>query len=274
MRSYIKDTKARQTISTSASKVEVSASYINDRKVPQILSISASRVEEWSSHSWKWLSRLRVAILKRVKIKKRHSCRTMRIEQREAISALLKVMLSHLDLKTMQVGVYNPETDVFAHLSLNYLAHKANLSIRRTQRAMSWLYDSGYIIGFRQSSYDLETDEYIHKPSIRKISNSLLSDLGITDFAFQRARSKSRKNFQKIVIKSFTDTVVTPAITTINTVKDMISSIITNKSPSKNLINPDPSSTYTEKIKKLMTIMPNLSFSEAERMLPSPNSYK
>ena len=250
-------------------------SFINNRKVPQILSIAANRVEEWSIHSWKWLSRLRIAVLKHFKIEKRLSTRTMRVDQREAITALVKVMLSHLDLKTMHVGVYNPETDVFAHLSLDYLAHKAGLALRRAQRAMAWLYDAGYVIGYRQSSYDLETEEYHHKPSIRRISNLLLEDLGITDLAFQRARSKSRKNHKKILIKSLTKEAVS-SITpnTISTIKDMFSSIIKNISPSDNQINSRPSNTYTEKIKKLMSIMPDLSFSEAKRMLPCSSTYK
>lgn len=275
MRSYLKHTKARQPKPIPTNRAEVSASYIYDRKVPQILSLAANRVEEWASHSWKWLSRLRIAILKRIKIKKRDSSRTMRVEQREAISALLKVILSHLDLKTMQVGVYNPETDVFSHLSINYLAYKANLSIRRAQRAMSWLYDSGYIIAYRQSSFDIETEEYIHKPSIRRVSNNLLSDLGITELALQRAKNKSRKNFQQTFIKSMTDKIVTPQIAnTIHTVKAMISGIMSNTSSFKSPVNLDPSATYTEKINKLMTMIPNLSLSEAERMLPSRHSFK
>ena len=250
-------------------------SFINNRKVPQILSIAAKRVEEWSIHSWKWLSRLRIAVLKHFKVEKRLSTRTMRVDQREAITALVKVMLSHLDLKTMHVGVYNPETDVFAHLSLDYLAHKAGLALRRAQRAMAWLYDSGYVIAYRQSSYDLETEEYHHKPSIRRISNCLLEDLGITELAFQRARNKSRKNNKKILITSLVKKVVHPSNPNkINTIKDMFSSIIKNIVPSEIQINARPSNAYTEKIKKLMTIMPELSFSEAKRMLPCPNTYK
>lgn len=250
-------------------------SYIDDRKVPQILALSASRVGEWSSHSWKWLTRMRIAILRRVQIEKRLSCRTMRVDQRKAIAALLKVMLSHLDLKTMQVGIYNPETNVFTHLSLNYFAHKAGLSLRRTQRAMAWLYDAGYVIGFRQSSFDTETNEYHHKPSIRRVSNSLLQDLGITSLAIQRARNKSKKNFQKTLLKTLkADTQQSNNSNTVKAVKSMISGIVSRVMPSDVSNNSPPCKAYTEKIKKLMTLMPNLSYEEAKKMLPAPYTYK
>lgn len=233
------------------------------RKVPQILSLAASRIDQWGAHSWKWLTKLRLAILIRVSLGKRLSTRTMRKEQREAITALLKVMLSYLDLKTMQIGIYNPETGIFVHLSLDYLAHKAGLNIWTAQRAMAWLYDSGYIIGFRQSSYDLETDEYIHKPSIRKISNSLLSDLGITDFALTRARTKSKKS----AVKEGVGRVITKAVDKIKNASSDLFKKMSGVPAKKTGI---PQSEHTEKLKKLMTALPHISLSEAQAMLPRP----
>ena len=248
--------------------------HIDQRKVPQILALAANRVGEWYSHSWKWLSRLRVAVLMRVNLEKRLSTRTMRIDQREAILALLKVVLSHLDLKTMQIGIYNPETDVFTHLSLDYLAHKAGLSLRRTQRAMAWLYDAGYIIGYRQSHYDAESDEFFYKPSIRKVAFTLLQDLGITELAYQRARSKSRKHLEKFLSKFYKDKKEeSRAGGSFEATRNIVSNIA-------NMLTPKPSQAleastkiYTEKIKRLMDLMPNLSFEEAKRMLPNPSTY-
>lgn len=250
-------------------------SYIDNRKVPQILSLAAKRVGEWSLHSWKWLTRLRTAVLMRVNLEKRLSTRTMRTDQREAIFSLLKVILSHLDLKTMQIGVYNPETGVFAHLSLDYLAHKAGLPLRRAQRAMAWLYDAGYVIGYRQSSFDLETNEYTHKPSVRKVSFHLLKDLGITELAFQRARRKSRKNLDKCLSKFYPSTKVGEGIfTTTQNIISSITDMLKPKAPHSNRPTTNSINIYTEKIKKLTELMPNLSIEEAQRMLPKPNACK
>lgn len=248
-------------------------SYIGNRKVPQILSLAASRVGEWSLHSWKWLSKMRSAVLKRIQIEKRLSSRTMRVDQREAIYSLLKVLLSHLDLKTMQVGIYNPEMNIFTHLSLNYLAHKAGLSLRRAQRAMAWLYEAGYVIGYRQSSFDLETNEYLHKPSVRCVTAFLLQDLGITSLALNRARQKSRKGL-KLPLTNSSDKKESPVKPVLDTVKNMISSVF-NKPPTKNKTRSAISiKEYTEKIEHLMLRMPEISFDEAKRMLPLPNAYK
>lgn len=248
--------------------------YIDQKKVPQILALSASRVGEWSSHSWKWLLRMRIAVLKRIKLDKRLSSRTMRIDQRKAIAALLKVLLSHLDLKTMQVGIYNPETDVFIHLSLNYFAHKAGLSLRRTQRAMAWLYDAGYIIGYRQSSYDIETEEFYYKPSIRRVSDTLLQDLGITNLALQRARNKSRKNLEKFLSKFYRNkNEEQKEQNNIDATNNVISNVLNMFTVKQQRSSDHSVKIFTEKIKKLMDLMPNLTLEEAKRMLPSPNAY-
>jgi len=251
-------------------------SYIGKRKVPQILALSADRAEQWTSHSWKWLSRMRIAVLRRISAEKRLSSRTMRIEQRKSILALLKVMLSHLDLNTMQVGVYNPETDVFTHLSLEYFAHKANLSLRRTQRAMAWLYEAGYVVGYRQSSFDIDTNEYQHKPSVRKITIALLQDLGITSIAIQRARDRSRKHLKKSLIKSYQKkTLQQKDQGSINTVKSITSNIASTLIPTGKISTlSGKRASYTEKIQKLMSLIPNVSLQEAQSMLPIPSTYK
>lgn len=239
--------------------------YIGLRKVPQILALAASRVEQWSEHSYKWLIKLRVAILERVASGKRLSTRTMRKDQRDAITALLRVMLSYLDLKTMQIGVYHPQTGVFAHLTLEYLANKAELSLSQAQRAMAWLYEGGYVVGFRQSSFDLDTGELIYKPSIRRISNHLLTDLGITELAFSKARTKSKKS----AIKEAAISVVKNTRTKIKNAFSNVIKKIPMDAPKKIGMALEE---YAEKLAKLMEAIPDKSLEEVQRMLPRPTS--
>lgn len=236
--------------------------FINDRKVPQILSLASKRVDEWSKSSWKWLTRFRIAILARVALGKRLSSRTMREDQREAIEALLKVILSHLDLSTMQVGVFNPETGVFVHLTLEYLAHKAALSYSKAQRAMAWLYEAGYVMGLRQSSFDAENNKFIHQPSIRRASNHLLLDLGITDLALGKARAKCKKT--KIVS---TGHMVHKAVAQ---VKKVFSSVFKSTTPATPKKTGIPMAEYLEKVSKL--VESGFSIEEARQILPKPSS--
>jgi len=237
---------------------------IGPRKVPQILALAASRVEQWSEHSWKWLSKLRDAIHERVFNGKRISTRTMRKEQRESITALLRVLLSYLDLGTMQIGIFNPKTGVFVHLTLAYLARQANLSFSQAQRAMAWLYDSGYVIGYRQSSFDMDTNEFFYKPSIRKISNHLLTDLGITDLALSRARARSKKTIRQTIGKAVTD--VVKAAKEIKKACSTAFKSINSTQSKKTMSLTD----YAEKLNKIMDLIPGISIDDAKKMLPNP----
>lgn len=248
-------------------KKDVPPSVIGVRKVPQILSLAANRVEQWGEHSWKWLRRIRFALLERFANGRRLSSRTMRKDQRGAIVALTRVLLSHLDLKTMQVGVYNPETGVFVHLTLEYLAHKAGLTYSQAQRAMAWMYESGYVMGFRQSSFDMNTNEYVNKPSIRRISNHLLTDLGITDLAFNKARAQSSKSSMKQRVGRF----VTKAATQVKGACSAIFKSVPTSSP-KSKANTMSMAEYVEKIRYIMEHIPGTSFEEAQGMLPKPSS--
>lgn len=234
-------------------------SHIGSRNVPQILALAASRVEQWSEHSWKWLVKLRTAILGRVANGKRLSTKTMRKDQRVAIMKLLNVILSHLDLKTMQVGIYNPETGVFVHLTLAYLAHKAGLSYSQAQRAMAWLYEGGYIVGFRQSSFDEMTGEFVHKPSIRRVSNHLLSDLGITELAFTRARTSAKKSALNQTVTKSLDKVKSAACGVVKKATNIFVKKVGM-----------PLDEYAEKLNKI--IAHGIPLDEAKRMLPRPAS--
>lgn len=247
-------------------------SQIVNKKAPQILSLSESRVGEWVESSWKWLSRLRSAVLLRFQEQNRESSRVMRFEQREAIGKVLKVIFHYLDLNTMCVGIYHRETDVFVHLSLDFIAKKSGLHIRRAQRAMSWLYESGYIVGYRQSFYDTDTEEYYHKPSIRRVNSKLLFDLGITEFALQRARARSKKRFQDVLLKSLSSKkqFQSKPIIDVSNVQSLIKGVTEAFTLPKSRKPLQPSSNYNEKLKKLMGLMPDITLHEAQRMLPSP----
>lgn len=224
------------------------------------------RAEEWTQHSWKWLYSLRRALVKRVAAQSRQSTRGMRVEQRRAISQLLAVIISHLDLKTMQLGYYHPETGTFIHLGIEYLARKAQLSPRRVQRALRWLHEAGYISAFRQSIYDDLTDTYLHKPSVRKIHNKLLMELGITADALNKARFRSTQRFQQNGLKRELKNQARTSHASHERFKNNLFTFIKNSSTEPR--NNQLIVTYHEKLQKLMDHFPELSLEEAKGMLP------
>lgn len=241
-----------------------------DQNLPQILSLSVKRVGDWSTHSWRWLGKIRKALLNRVVAEKRKSTRTLRIDQRIAIEKLLRTILSHIDLKTMCIGYYDKDSGTFIHLGIEYLANKAELNLRRAQRALQWLYESGYIIGHRRSAIDENTGEYVHKTSIRKASLFLFIDLGITETALIRARNRSQKRVERTVLNVFQKSSSTnkPAI---KKVLSEVSNLFTQVKPIPQQSMPK---TYLEKLKKLKILFPDKSTNELKSMLPSPHSYK
>lgn len=248
-------------------------SYIDNRKVPQILALANRRAEEWSNSSWKWLTRLRSALLQKVSTQHRRSCRTLRSEQRQAIYCLLKVVLSYLDLTTLCVGVRHQESQVFTHLSLAFFAKKSGLHIRRVQRAMQWLCNAGYIIPYRRSFYDIETEQYYHQPSIRRINPILFKDLGISPAALRRAREHAshylRKLFSRSALSCFS-----------SVVSENKRPFFDKKSyylPLKGKENPKADTLptlYLQKIQQLIAAFPSLTFFEAQRLLPPAHTYK
>lgn len=250
-------------------------SYIENKKVPQILGLASKRAEEWNKHSWKWLRRLRGALLNKVSNRRRTTCRTLRSEQREAISKLLHVIFSFLDLNTMCVGVLHKESEVFAHLSLAYLAKKSGLNIRRVQRAMQWLCEAGYIVPYRRSFYDVEKEQYYHQPSIRRVNPTLFTDLGITLGALQRARIRAKQYLEKIFSPLAMARVLPTFSQQINALKCKKKYFNSMKSP---LERPPFLSSfpplYIEKLKQIMKSLPTLTIFEAQRLLPNPSAYR
>jgi len=244
-------------------------SKLIDKKTPQILSLAASRAGQWVQHSWKWLHGFRGALLKRVELQERTSTRTMRIDQRIAIYQLLQIILSHLDLKTMQVGFYHQETQTFIHLSVAYLARKSQLSERRTQRALRWLQQSGYISAFRQSTYDEMTDEYIYKPSVRRVHPKLMFELGITPRALNKARVRSAQNHKNAINTKRIEENLAVGWPSPRQIKKSFKDLIPLHAINAQQKNPKPPpNTYYEKIQKLMLMFPNISLEEAKNMLP------
>ena len=103
--------------------------------------------------------------------------RRKRSERREAIVSVSQVLIHYVELITLKVGFYT-SSGAMVLLDLDYIAEKAGVAVIRAKRAINDLVKAGYI---KLSSQFKRKDDgsFIGLPSIREISLSFFSDLGI-----------------------------------------------------------------------------------------------
>lgn len=130
------------------------------------------------------------------KILKIGSCseRRIRSEFREAIIKLLLVLIKYLDLSSMQIGYATAQG--FVPFTLSFLADKAGLSYKRTQRALTTLTKSGLIKAKRISYIDARTEQY-RSYTIRTLSRALFTGLGIAAKTIKKGIKAAKQRIEK-----------------------------------------------------------------------------
>lgn len=126
------------------------------------------------------------------------SARQQRSERREACLALLGALVHYLDLVTLRVGI--PQADgSFKGLSLEFLAERAGLGLRRAERACRDLRKAG-LVEVYPIAQKTEGDRYKGLPAIRRLPVSLFKVFGLNkwlqherDKAAHRRRRQRRK---------------------------------------------------------------------------------
>jgi hypothetical protein len=124
------------------------------------------------------------------------SARQQRSERREACLALLGALVHYLDLVTLRVGV--PQADgSFRGLTLEFLAERAGLGLRRAERACRDLRKAG-LVEVYPIARKTDGDRYRGLPAIRRLPVSLFQVFGLSRW-LQRERDKaaSRRRRQR-----------------------------------------------------------------------------
>ena len=124
------------------------------------------------------------------------SARQQRSERREACLALLGALVHYLDLVTLRVGV--PQADgSFQGLTLEFLAERAGLGLRRAERACRDLRKAG-LVEVYPVARKTDDDRYKGLPAIRRLPVSLFKVFGLSKW-LQRERDKaaSRRRRQR-----------------------------------------------------------------------------
>ncbi|MEI2808531.1 MAG: hypothetical protein V9G18_22080 [Albidovulum sp.] len=116
------------------------------------------------------------------------SARQQRSERREACLALLGALVHYLDLVTLRVGI--PQADgSFEGLTLEFLAEKAGLGLRRAERACRDLRKAG-LVEVYPVARKTDGDRYRGLPAIRRLPVSLFKVFGLSRW-LQRERDKA-----------------------------------------------------------------------------------
>ena len=124
------------------------------------------------------------------------SARQQRSERREACLALLGALVHYLDLVTLRVGI--PQADgSFEGLTLEFLAERAGLGLRRAERACRDLRKAG-LVEVYPIARKTDGDRYRGLPAIRRLPVALFQVFGLSRW-LQRERDKaaSRRRRQR-----------------------------------------------------------------------------
>ena len=130
------------------------------------------------------------------------SDRQQRSERREGCLRILGCLAHYTDLTTLRVGI--PQADgSFKGLTLSYLADKADLSLRRAERAIADLVRAG-VITVHKRCEQMEDGSFKGYAAIRTVTKALFAIFGLghwlrheRDKAAERLRKKRLKLAQR-----------------------------------------------------------------------------
>jgi len=124
----------------------------------------------------------------------RHSDRQQRSESREALSSIAQVILHYTELASLRVGVPHV-TDGFRSLTIEFIAKKAGIGVKRAQRAIKLLVRAGYMKMIER--FDFKDDRFIGLAAVKCLTPSFFKACGINLQALSAQRRLARKRLNK-----------------------------------------------------------------------------
>ncbi len=165
---------------------ELRPAILPDQRRPPLIPRLIKRIGGPHGFYYKpWKKRLRVLAYIRARRMNAQVQRLMRSERREAVVAVLGVLLHYCDLLTMRVGFRDPNFhQCFVGLNMTTIARYAGLSLSRADRAMQDLKAAGLvgvypIVEKRGNRNDPRRFLYTGKAAIRTINPGLFEVYGL-----------------------------------------------------------------------------------------------
>ena len=124
----------------------------------------------------------------------RDSDRQQRSESREALSSIAQVLLHYTELASLRVGVPHA-TEGFRSLTIEFIAGKAGIGLKRSQRAMKLLVSAGYMKMIER--FDVKGDRFIGLAAVKCLTPSFFKACGINLQSLSAQRGLARKRLNK-----------------------------------------------------------------------------
>ena|GEM_PF-2374190 len=116
----------------------------------------------------------------------------VRSERREAYSKVLAVVLEHMDLATLRVGF--PTENGFLNYTMEYLATRTGMGLRRVDRAIRGLKKMGFLV-ISEIRERLQDGSYRSFSAVKTISTTLFDALGLRAW-LDKERTKARERLR------------------------------------------------------------------------------
>ena len=155
------------------------------------------KIISWAIDAWRRYYGLPSSYFKEIRLR-RNSTRQQRSEAREALASIAQVLLHYTELASLRVGIPHA-SEGFRSLTIQFLADKAGIGLKRAQRAVKLLVRAGYLKMIER--FDVKVDEgkerFIGLAAVKCLTPAFFKACNINLQALSAQRALARKRLNK-----------------------------------------------------------------------------
>lgn len=151
------------------------------------------KIITWAMETWQRFYMLPQSYFKELRFS-RNSLRQQRSESREALASIAQVLLHYTELASLRVGIPHASSG-FRSLTIEFLANKAGVGLKRAQRAIKLLVRAGYLNMIER--FDVKEERFIGLAAVKSLTPAFFKACGINLQALSAQRSLARKRLNK-----------------------------------------------------------------------------
>lgn len=155
------------------------------------------KIITWAIESWQRYYCSPTYYFKEIRMR-RNSTRRQRSEAREALASISQVLLHYTELASLRVGIPHA-SEGFRSLTIEFLAKKAGIGIKRAQRAINLLVRAGYLKMIERFDIKQEEgkDRFIGLAAVKCLTPSFFKACSINLQSLSAQRNLARKRLNK-----------------------------------------------------------------------------
>ncbi|BCA93666.1 hypothetical protein TUM19329_00270 [Legionella antarctica] len=154
------------------------------------------KIITWAIDAWRRYYGLPTSYFKEIRLR-RNSTRQQRSEAREALASISQVLLHYTELASLRVGVPHA-SEGFRSLTIEFLADKAGIGLKRAQRAIKLLVRAGYLKMIER--FDVKVDagkeRFIGLAAVKCLTPAFFKACNINLQALSAQRALARKRLK------------------------------------------------------------------------------